>query len=133
MDFSNLNVVNFEDLKPGNKYYIQNVKKNYEHSGTGQQYGIFDRFDGSNNEKIYAVFSETFNFKNPTTNEYLKSSIGTGIGNAYRHKFHFIFYEPSETTYNRKQNELLGKVVEQITNDTYMGEYITKQGWLGIQ
>ena len=131
MNFSKLNVVNFEDLIPGNKYYIE--KSDHDgHPGTGQQYGIFDRFEGNEDEVIYAVFNQTYDFKNKITDEHLRSSIGTGPGYAYRSKFHFIFYEPHEITYNKKQNEFLGKVMEQITNDTYMGHYISKQCWLSL-
>lgn len=36
-------------------------------------------------------------------------------------------------TYNRKQNQYMGKVIENITNDKYMAEYITNQGWLDIE
>ena len=132
MDFSKLNIIGFDDLIPGNKYYIEKIKYNTDHSGTAQQYGIFNRFDGSYNNTVYAVFNKPYNFKNSVTNEELKSGMGIGMPVSYCHRYHFIFYEPQMVTYNRKQNELLGKVIENITNDTYMAEYITKQGWLGI-
>ena len=69
------------------------------------------------------------NIENPYTNEYMSSGMGVGQHFAYRSKYWFIFYEPKQATYNTQQNELLGKVVEQFTNDKYIGHYIFKQGW----
>jgi hypothetical protein len=132
MDFTKLYRIEMEDLIPGNKYYIQKIKYKEEHPGTGQQYGIFDRFDVYENEIIYAVFRETYNFKNPTTNEILYSCMGTGTNEMYFHKKWFIFYEPRIVTFNRKQNELLAQVIEQITNDIHMAKYIRKQSWMDI-
>jgi hypothetical protein len=130
MDFSNLVIIDFHDLIPGNKYYIQKMEDWGLHhpSGTSQKYGIFSRI----HENIFAVFSETYNFKNPYTNEYLRSGMGVGIFDSYCHRSHFIFYEPKMATYNRKQNELLGKVMGNITGDTYMDFCVGSQGWLGI-
>ena len=59
----------------------------------------------------------------------MSSGMGVGQHFAYRSKYWFIFYEPKQATYNTQQNELLGKVVEQFTNDKYIGHYIFKQGW----
>jgi len=128
MDFSNLVIIDFHDLITGNKYYMQKIKYNIDHPGTLQKYGIFSRFDKNG----FAVFSETYNFKNPVTNEYLRSCMAVGIFDAYCHRSHFIFYEPKMATYNRKQNELLGKVMGNITGDTYMDFCVGSQGWLGI-
>jgi hypothetical protein len=133
MDFTNLRKIAFEDLIPGNKYYIQKIKFNEKDPGTDQQYGIMNGYEIINDEKIYAVFNNIYDFKNPHTNEYMNSGMGTGEHCAYRSKYWFIFYEPKQATYNTQQNELLGKVVEQFTNDKYMGEYISKQCWLGIK
>lgn len=134
MDFSKLNRIEFDDLIPGNKYYIEIMKtEKHKSPGTGQQYGIFDNFDIINDEKLYAVFTGIYDFKDPVTKEMLSSSIGRGRYNAYRHRNHFVFYEPRFVTYNRKQNECLGKVIEQITKDSYMAEYFTKKGWLDIE
>ena len=129
MDFSKLVIIDFDDLIPGNKYYIQKMEYRGVHpSGTSQKYGIFSRI----HENIFAVFSETYNFKNPYTNEYLRSGMGVGIFDAYCHRSHFIFYEPKMATYNRKQNELLGKVMGKITGDTYMADSIVQEGWMGF-
>ena len=133
MDLSKLNRIEFDDLKPGNKYYIESINMNENHPGTGQQYGIFDTFGMYDDEKVYAIFHRTYNFKDPNTNEYLNSCIGIGPYEAYRNKKNFIFYEPRMVTYNRKQNQYMGKVIENITNDKYMAEYITNQGWLDIE
>ena len=132
MDFTKLLMIDMKDLKPGTKYYIQKI--NYEDgmSITSQQYGIFDRFELYENKITYAVFHQTYNFKNPTTNEVLNSGMGTGKYEMYFHIKWFLFYEPGIVTYNRKQNELLGKVIEQITNDRFMAQCISDQGWLGI-
>ena len=133
MDFTNLRKIAFEDLIPGNKYYIQKIKFNEKDPVTDQQYGIMNGYEIINDEKIYAVFNNIYDFKNPYTNEYMNSGMGTGEHCAYRSKYWFIFYEPKQATYNTQQNELLYKVIEEITNDKYMGEYISKQGWLGIK
>ena len=133
MDFTHLNEVKFVDLVPGNKYYIQGLKYNEDHPGTGQQYGIFDRYYLCENESVYAVFPKVYDFKNPYTNEYMTSCMAIGDYEAYRSKYHFLFYEPTRITYSRKQNEFLGKVMENIVIDAYMCEYITKQGWLGVK
>lgn len=132
MDFTKLLMIDMKDLKPGTKYYIQKI--NYEDgmSITSQQYGIFDRFELYENKITYAVFHQTYNFKNPTTNEVLNSGMGTGKYEMYFHIKWFLFYEPGIVTYNRKQNELLRKVIEQITNDRFMAQCISDQGWLGI-
>jgi len=132
MDFTKLLMIDMEDLIPGNKYYIQKIKYSEDDDGTAQQYGIFDRFEIYDNEKMYAVFRETYNFKSPTTNEVLNSGMGTGKYEMYCHKKYFIFYEPGIVTYNKKQNELLGQVMEQITKDTYMAQYVRKQAWMDI-
>lgn len=132
MDFIKLTTIDMKDLISGTKYYIQKIKYSEDDPGTGQQYGIFDRFDIYDNEKIYAVFRETYNFKNPETNEELVSGMGTGKFEMYCHKNYFIFYEPGIVTYNKKQNELLGQVMEQITKDTYMAQHIRKQAWMDI-
>jgi hypothetical protein len=58
--------------------------------------------------------------------------MGVGIFDAYCHRSHFIFYEPKMATYNRKQNELLGKVMGKITGDTYMADSIVQEGWMGF-
>ena len=133
MDFTKLLMIDMKDLIPGNKYYIQKINYSEDETGTSQIYGIFDRFDIIyDNEKIYAVFREIYNFKNPETNEELVSGMGTGKFEMYCHRYHFIFYEPGIVTYNKKQNELLGQVMEQITNDIYMAEHIRKQSWMDI-
>ena len=132
MDFIKLTRIDLVDLEPGNKYYIQKINCSKEEPGTSQIYGIFDRFDIYDNEKIYAVFRETYNFKNPETNEELVSGMGTGKYEMYCHRCHFIFYEPGIVTYNKKQNELLGQVMEQITKDTYMAQHVRKQAWMDI-
>jgi hypothetical protein len=65
MDFSNLVIIDFDNLIPGNKYYIQKMEDwGVDRSGTSQKYGIFSRI----HENIFAVFRETYNFKNPYTN-----------------------------------------------------------------
>ena len=130
MDFSNLVIIDFDDLIPGNKYYIQKMEYRGgvgDPSRTSQKYGIFARL----HENIYAVFSESYNFKNPYTNEYLVSGMAVGIFDAYCHRSHFIFYEPKLVTYNKKENELLGKVMGGIIGDTYMARHVGSQGWLG--
>jgi hypothetical protein len=132
MDFTKLHETKLDNLILGNKYYIQKINQNEKHPGNGQQYGIFDGFEVYENEITYALFRKTYDFKNPITNEVLKSGMGTGDGEKSLHKKWFLFYEPRIVTYNRKQNELLGKAIEQITNDEYMGKYISNQGWLGI-
>ena len=132
MDFTKLLMIDMKDLIPGTKYYIQKIKYEDDMSGTSQQYGIFDRFEIYENEITYAIFRETYNFKNPTTNEVLNSGMGTGKYEMYCHIKYFIFYEPGIVTYNRKQNELLGQVMEQITKDKYMGQHIRKQAWMDI-
>jgi hypothetical protein len=132
MDFTKAHRIEIENLIPGNKYYIQQINRNEKHPGTGQQYGIFDRFEVYGNEITYAIFRETYNFKNPHTNEILRSCMQTGKYKMYFHKLWFIFYEPRIVTFNRKQNELLAQVMEQITNDTYMAEHIRKQSWMDI-
>ena len=133
MDFTKLRMIDMEDLIPGNKYYIQKIKYSEDDDGTAQQYGIFDRFELYENKITYAIFSQTYNFKNPTTNEVLNSGMGTGKYEMYCHIKYFIFYEPGIVTYNRKQNELLGNVMEKITDDKYMGQYIRKQAWMDIR
>ena len=133
MDFTHQRRIAFEALIPGNKYYIQKIKCSEHDPGTGQQYGVMDRYEMVNDVKIYAVFNSTYDFKHPYTNEYMSSGMGVGQHFAYRSKYWFIFYEPKQATYNTQQNELLGKVVEQFTNDKYIGHYIFKQGWLGIK
>ena len=125
-------MIDMEDLIPGNKYYIQKINYEDDIPGTAQQYGIFDRFELYENKITYAVFRESYNFKNPITNEVLNSGMGTGKYEMYCHIKHFIFYEPGIVTYNRKQNELLGTVMEKITNDKHMSKYISKQAWMDI-
>ena len=132
MDFTKLLMIDMKDLKPGTKYYIQKIKYREDDPGTGQQYGMFDRFELYENKITYAVFRQTFDFKTPTTNEVLNSGMGTGKYESHCHIKWFLFYEPGIVTYNRKQNELLGKVIEQITNDRFMAQCISDQGWLGI-
>ena len=75
MDFTKLRMIDMEDLIPGNKYYIQKIKYSEDDDGTAQQYGIFDRFELYENKITYAIFSQTYNFKNPTTNEVLNSGM----------------------------------------------------------
>jgi hypothetical protein len=35
-------------------------------------------------------------------------------------------------TYDRKQNELLGKVIENITHDSYLAGWVVDQGFMGL-
>jgi hypothetical protein len=132
MDFTKLLMIDMKDLISGTKYYIQKIKCSEDDPGTGQQYGIFDRFELYENKITYAVFRETHNFKNPTTKKVLNSGMATGKYEMYCHKKHFIFYEPGIVTYNRKQNELLGNIMQKITNDIHMAKYISKQAWMDI-
>ena len=131
MDFTRLIRIDMEDLIPGNKYYIQKIKYNEDDSGTGQQYGIFSGFELYENKKTYALFQSSYKFKNPLTNEYLVSSMGINC-ELYCHRNHFVFYEPKMATFNRKQNELLGKVIENITHDSYLAGWVVDQGWMGL-
>ena len=132
MDFTRLIRIDMEDLIPGNKYYIQKIKYSENHPGTGQRYGIFSGFELYENKKTYALFRSTYNFKNPLTNEYLGSRMGNNC-ESYYHRNHFVFYEPKMATFNRKQNELLGKVIENITHDSYLAAWVVDQGWMGLE
>jgi hypothetical protein len=132
MDFTKLLMIDMKDLISGTKYYIQKIKCSEDDPGTGQQYGIFDRFELYENKITYAVFRKTYDFKNPITNEILGSLMATGKGEMFLHKKWFLFYEPGIVTYNRKQNELLGNIMQKITNDIHMAKYISKQAWMDI-
>ena len=131
MDFTKLRMIDMEYLIPGKKYYFQKIKYSEDDPGTGQQYGIFDRFELYENKKTYALFRSSYNFKNPLTNEYLVSCMRTNC-KSICNRNHFVFYEPKMATFNRKQNELLGKVIENITHDSYLAGWVVDQGWMGL-
>ena len=131
LDFTKHIRINMEDLIPGKKYYIQKIQNYQEHTCTAQKYGIFSGFELYENKKTYALFRSTYNFKNPVTNEYLVSGMGINC-ELYCHRHHFVFYEPKMVTYYRKQNELLGKVIENITHDTYLARHVVDQGFMGL-
>lgn len=131
MDFTRLVRIDMEDLIPGNKYYIQKIQNREEDTCTAQKYGIFSGFELYENKKTYALFRSSYNFKNPVTNEYLVSGMGINC-ELYCHRNYFVFYEPKMATYHRKQNELLGKVMETITHDTYLAEWVVDQGFMGL-
>ena len=132
MDFTRLIRIDMEDLIPGNKYYIQKIQNREEDTCTAQKYGIFSGFELYENKKTYALFRSSYNFKNPVTNEYLVSGMGINC-ELYFHRNHFVFYEPKMVTYNKKENELLGKVIEYITHDTYLAGWVVDQGWMGLE
>lgn len=128
MNFANLKEVNFDDLIPKTKYFIQDITNK-----SGQLYGIFDRiYINDNNTKIGATFSIVCNFKNPITNETLVSGMGTGpFEYTYHHKW-FIFYEPLLLRYNRQQNQIMKEWMESITKDEYLARDVEKENYLSF-